>query len=485
MANIPIQVIVTAKDAASSVLKGIGSQASSAGSNFANLQKDALIAAAGITAVGVGAWKIATDAGKFESVSDAFKGMTKGMISDQDAFVKKVQEASKNTISSFDVIQGGTKALALLGKGAFKDFENDFSRMAELSKKAARATGQDVDFMFQSLIVGTARESKLILDNLGITMDLTAAKDAYAASIGKSAEELTIEEGKFAVLQATLDQLDKTYENVAVSSGGFQGAQQQLKATLADLKIELGTELLPVFNELVRAIIPLAKEYIPKVTEAVKKGIEAFMGLPKPVQLIIGGLIVLLPALVALGAILIPLISLFGVIATVIGVLASPIGIIILAVGAFVASIIIMINNLKRFKEEAERVFNSVREKVDSVIGFIRGLIDNFRPKISIGIDLPDIVGAWNRLKEKAHNIGIPGFQEGGIVPGSGLAGVPAVVHPGEMILNKSQQAKLFAMIGQGSGGTTQENHIGQVIIQQPMDLQTVMRGLSFEMKNR
>lgn len=51
-------------------------------------------------------------------------------------------------------------------------------------------------------------------------------------------------------------------------------------------------------------------------------------------------------------------------------------------------------------------------------------------------------------------------FQDGGIVAGSSFSGdnVPAMVNSGEMVLNRSQQAQLFAMAN-GSGGTTNNNN--------------------------
>lgn len=78
--------------------------------------------------------------------------------------------------------------------------------------------------------------------------------------------------------------------------------------------------------------------------------------------------------------------------------------------------------------------FNWLKEQVTNVINAIKALIDSFKPKFKIELELPDIVGAWNSLKQKAHNIGIPGFQTGGIVPGP--IGAPALVmaHGGEEI---------------------------------------------------
>jgi len=57
--------------------------------------------------------------------------------------------------------------------------------------------------------------------------------------------------------------------------------------------------------------------------------------------------------------------------------------------------------------------FDEIKAKVEGVISFIRNLIDNFKPKIKIGLELPDIEGAWNNLKQRARNVGVPGFQTG------------------------------------------------------------------------
>lgn len=43
-------------------------------------------------------------------------------------------------------------------------------------------------------------------------------------------------------------------------------------------------------------------------------------------------------------------------------------------------------------------------------------------------------------------------YATGGITPASGVSGIPAILHPEEMVLNKQQQRNLFNMIAEGKG---------------------------------
>lgn len=91
-------------------------------------------------------------------------------------------------------------------------------------------------------------------------------------------------------------------------------------------------------------------------------------------------------------------------------------------------------NVVKALWESFKEKFDWIKEKVESVINFVRDLIDKFKPKIKIELDLPDIVGAWRNLQEKARNVGVPGYQAGGTVPGPIGAPVPILAHAGEIV---------------------------------------------------
>ena len=104
-----------------------------------------------------------------------------------------------------------------------------------------------------------------------------------------------------------------------------------------------------------------------------------------------------------------------------------------------------------------QEVFDWIREKVESVINFIRDLIDRFKPTIKIGLELPNVEAAWENLKARARYLGIPGFQTGGVVPGPIGAPVPVLAHAGERII----PAGIASSTGVGGGGITFEVNIG------------------------
>lgn len=256
------------------VSKNISGTIKDMGRGMQDMGRDMSIAiTAPLTALGASAFKFTEIAGRYSSVEDAFKSMTKGMGIDAKQFQKDVADATGGQIDNLTILQGATRGLALIGKDAFNDFGKDFTKMAEMSKKAARATGQDVDFMFNSLVLGISRESKLILDNLGVSIDLTRAKEEYAKSLGKTTEELTQSEAKHAVLNATMQQLEATYGSVAVSAGGFSGAWQQLTTEITNSQIAIGKELEPELAKLTKDLTALAKEILPEVISILRSAI--------------------------------------------------------------------------------------------------------------------------------------------------------------------------------------------------------------------
>lgn len=103
------------------------------------------------------------------------------------------------------------------------------------------------------------------------------------------------------------------------------------------------------------------------------------------------------------------------------------------------------------FVEAFNEIIPKIKEKIREFIESIKTLVSDFKPKISIGLDLPNVEEAWEGLKQRAKNIGIPGFQRfqtGGIVPGPVGAPVPILAHGGERVTSQG-----LAQDGGGQGG--------------------------------
>ena len=327
--------------------------------NLETLRNTSLLITGALTGVAVASLKLGETAGKYESIRDAFGSMTKDMGIDVDDFEKKVADASRGTIDRLSILEGGTTALGLIGGEAFSDFGTQFAQMAKLSKKAARATGKDVDYMFESLITGISRESQMILDNLGVTVDVVQAKKDYAKEIGKSVDDLTASEEKTAVLNSTLELLETKYGDVAVSGGGFSGAMSALKTNITNAKIEIGTQLLPVLNDLVRGISPLIKEYLPPLIDGVRQGVEWFKNLSPEVQKLIGAFTLLFPVL----ALVTTFITMFLI--PNIAAIFSPVGLII---GVIVALATAWTTNFMGIQEITSKVIGEIISFFNNVL---------------------------------------------------------------------------------------------------------------------
>lgn len=384
-------------------LKGVGQSISNTlkdlGSNMTNLGRDMSIAfTAPITALGASAVSATEIAGRYSSVLDAFKSMTKSMGIDAEKFQKDVSAATGNQLDNLTILQGATRGLSLIGKEAFNNFGGDFVKMAELSKKAARATGQDVDFMFNSLVLGISRESKLILDNLGISVDITAVKEEYAKSIGKETDALTQSENKHAVLNAVLNKLQATYGEVRVSAGGFQGAMQQLKTEITNATISVGTELEPELAKLTKELVQLIKDILPSLINTIRNVITWFTNLSPTMQKVILGVIafaaIIGPVLVALGLFigaiggligaLSALAPIGGAIAGIIGAISAPVLLVIAAITALIAVGVLLYKNWDVIKAAAFRFGNDV---YNSFSRLKNGIIDSFDQSIQRAVD--------------------------------------------------------------------------------------------------
>lgn len=61
--------------------------------------------------------------------------------------------------------------------------ETAFKQLAQVAKAASLKTGQSYDHMFESIMLGTARSSRLLLDNLGIIVSVEKANENYARAV--------------------------------------------------------------------------------------------------------------------------------------------------------------------------------------------------------------------------------------------------------------------------------------------------------------
>jgi len=412
-----LDIIIRLKDQVSASMKGIDKSLDSFKKDLDKINKASLIVTGALVGVGVAGFKLAESAGKYASVKDAFQSMTEGMGFGVEEFENRVANASAGTLDKLTILRGGTRALSLMGAESFSDFGTQFTKMAELSKKAARATGMDVTYMFDSLITGMSRESKMILDNLGITVDLVKAKEDYAITLGKEASELTITEEKTAVLNHTLGKLEENYADVAVSAGGLSGAVSRMKAVMADSAIEIGEVLDPVFNELIRTITPLITEHVPRLILGISNLIEWFRQLSPFQEQLVLFFVALAPAMTIVTTVMtgvITMVKAFLVIVKPLVIAIKFLGVVIggmsiamfgwiLVIAGVIAVGVLLWKNWEKIREVLTGVWNWLSERaiiifntiIETLKGWAQNVIDIFT---TLGYFYKGILIVWKEF---------------------------------------------------------------------------------------
>lgn len=238
-----------------------------------NVQTLGKLALGGLGLVGTGAaaaggalLKLAADAAPLQQVESAFMGMAEAAGTSGDEVLRGMQQASGGMIAQRDLMLSFNKASQLVSK----DFGTRLPEAMGSLQKVAASTGQDMNFLLDSLVTGVGRVSPMILDNLGIQVDLTAATEEYAESIGKTASELSKEEQQIALTNQVFEKLAANTADMPDTTGTAAAALAQLRAMFTDLKDEVGTAFLPVLLELANAALPLLKAAIPPIIEGVQ-----------------------------------------------------------------------------------------------------------------------------------------------------------------------------------------------------------------------
>ena len=245
MANAAKQLahdIPSAAKRASMAIEKVGSGSKFSAYKAKELGSGASGAASGLTSMGTAA---AVAAGAFVALNAAQRGFDLAKMSSQFADARTVFTAAGNDINEF---RAATKGLlsdkALVTKfnyasqlGVSKDA---FMTLANVADAAAKKMGVSQEYAFDSIITGSVRMSKPILDNAAIMVDAEKVNKDYAASIGKVADDLTEAEQKQAFLNEVVKQGNKMIADVAGVGATASDVYDQWDASTENLSTNFG-----------------------------------------------------------------------------------------------------------------------------------------------------------------------------------------------------------------------------------------------------
>jgi len=159
-------------------------------------------------------------ASKMEGVEAAFNRLNDPNLLDN------LREATAGTVDDLKLMQTAVKA------DNFRIPMDVLAKGLEFAQRRAQATGESVDYMVDSFVTGLGRESVKILDNLGIS--------------SLELQEKTKELGSMAAAVGQI--MDQEFEKVGARVTTTSMKIDQQRASITNLKSEIGEKLLPVYS---------------------------------------------------------------------------------------------------------------------------------------------------------------------------------------------------------------------------------------------
>lgn len=201
--------------------------------------------------------------------------------------IADMREASKGMVDEVTMYERTNTALMLINKKAFQEAGGHSKVMTQLLQVAmasARATGESVDYAFQSAVTGIARLSPQWLDNLGIGLRLGDVYEKAAKSLHKTADSMTAAEKQTALLNAVLEQGMENVAKFGISSGGLKTQFEVLGARTKDLAFHLGKAFIGSFTPVVQSMQELVAVADRTVVPLFQRLFEGYSKLPPVIR---------------------------------------------------------------------------------------------------------------------------------------------------------------------------------------------------------
>ncbi len=217
-------------------------------------------AAGAVSGLGVALGNLAVDAAPLEGIRGAFEGIAESAGRSADEMLAALQEGSYGMISQRDLMLSFNRAAQLVGE----DFAVQLPGAMQYLAKVSAATGQDMGYMLDSLVVGV---SPMILDNLGIQVSLSQATERAAEMYGVQASELSKAQVQAGMMSVVLERLQENTAAMPDVVGTAAQGLAEMRARAQDLKDRLGMALLPTLSTLLDTVGSLTDTVLPPLVD--------------------------------------------------------------------------------------------------------------------------------------------------------------------------------------------------------------------------
>lgn len=201
---------------------------------------------AGAVAIGKTVWSLGELGAQSLTTKASYDSLMRS-VGQSPALLDQLTRAAGGTVTEMKLMQLTNTALAGSTGALSTEMAGALPKLLEAGRAAALLNPSlgDAEYMFQSLITGIKRGSPMLIDNTGIVLKLGEANEAYAASIGKTVEELTSQERSIAILRATLEGADTLIAQVGGNLDNMASDIQSSAVAVADFKAAVGELIAP------------------------------------------------------------------------------------------------------------------------------------------------------------------------------------------------------------------------------------------------
>lgn len=214
-----------------------------------------------VTRYGVEAAKMATANAAVES---SFRDLASTAGQSSDEMLGALKNASGGAISEYDLMLSANRAMML----GVADTAQEMAGLLDIARRRGQAMGLSTTQAFNDIVTGLGRGSALILDNLGIVLDLEDTYEQYAATLGKTSAQLTDVEKKQAMVNSVMAEVS------GIGSAPIANPWEKYNAAMADLKTTVG--------ELIALPLATWMENAADGARSLKDGIEVIQELSRP-----------------------------------------------------------------------------------------------------------------------------------------------------------------------------------------------------------
>ena len=184
--------------------------------------------------------KFSEESTKVDNMEKAFIKLT-GAVGDMSGGLEQLQQATNGTVSDFDLLQQANNAMIL----GVTDNTDEMAEMFDVAQRLGRALGRDTKSSVESLITGIGRQSRLMLDNIGIIVKSEQAYKKDAQILGITADKLTDSQKKQAFLNAAMDAANKKVMELGKEVPNVTDSFDRFAVNANKLAMIIGTKLQP------------------------------------------------------------------------------------------------------------------------------------------------------------------------------------------------------------------------------------------------